>query len=111
MEINEAKKCKECKGIGSFSTDYIDADHNVQRGAGDDVTCENCAGTGREPDEEIVQERIIENLSTEQEEVLQAKFMEEREIGGIPIIKDNYEDLFENWLGSLSLSTLEEYLN
>jgi hypothetical protein len=63
-----------------------------------------------EVSEEIAIERIVENLTSEQEEILQAKFMEEKEIGGIPITKDNCEYLFENWLGSLSLLTLEEYL-
>lgn len=32
------------------------------------------------------------------EDFLQDKFMEEREIGGRPINKDNYEDLFERFL-------------
>jgi DnaJ-class molecular chaperone len=50
--------CKECKGFGSLSTDYMNSDHNIERGAGDDVECENCYGSGKEQDEEIISERI-----------------------------------------------------
>jgi len=55
-------------------------------------------------------EKIFNELTDEQEEELQSIFMEQREIGGIPIIKDNCEDLFENWLESLTLMDLEKYL-
>jgi hypothetical protein len=36
--------------------------------------------------------------------------MVEGEIDGIPITKDNCEDLFENWLGTLLLKDLETIL-
>lgn len=55
-------------------------------------------------------EKIFNELTDEQEEELQTIFMEEREIGGIPIMKDNCEDLFENWLESLTVMDLEKYL-
>lgn len=109
MEIKEAKKCKDCKGYGTVSTDYIDADHNIQRGAGDDVNCDNCNGSGEEPDEEIVVERIIENLTKEQEEKLQ-RYMIDNYGGEMGVCKDNCEDLFETWLGKLLLSDLEKIL-
>ena len=35
------------------------------------------------------------------ESFLQDKFMDLREIGGRPIIKDNAEDMFDNWLEQL----------
>ena len=56
--FKKASQCKECKGYGTLSTDYVNADHNIERGAGDDVTCENCNGSGLEPDEDIIKERL-----------------------------------------------------
>ena len=35
------------------------------------------------------------------EDFLQDKFMDLREIGGMPIMKDNAEDMFDNWLSNL----------
>lgn len=35
------------------------------------------------------------------EQFLQDKFIDEGEYGGVPIIKDNCEDLFERWLENL----------
>ena len=35
------------------------------------------------------------------EKFLEEKFMEEREIGGMAITKDNYESLFESWSENL----------
>lgn len=35
------------------------------------------------------------------EEFLKERFIELREIGGIPIIKDNVESMFDNWLVEL----------
>jgi len=31
-------------------------------------------------------------------------------MGGIPITKDNFEELYENWLNSLTVMDLEAYL-
>lgn len=112
MTIKEAKKCDVCDGFGTLSTDYYDPiDHLVQRGAGDDVECENCNGSGDELDEKIVVERIIEDLDIDQENKLQEYFVGLGEVGGRPIINDNCEDMFENWLGSVSLKTLEKVLS
>ncbi len=35
--------------------------------------------------------------------------MEQREIGGIPITKDNYEDLFDGWFMELDQNDLLDY--
>jgi len=43
------------------------------------------------------------------EEFLQNEFMKLREIGGMPITKDNSEDLFENWVSNLYASEIGEY--
>lgn len=43
------------------------------------------------------------------ETFLEDKFSELDELGGIPIIKDNCEDLFENWCSSLDVSDMIEY--
>lgn len=43
------------------------------------------------------------------ESFLQNKFMELREIGGVPIIKDNAEDLFDSWLSNLDSQELIDY--
>lgn len=110
MELKQAKICKECNGNGGGHRDYLNSDGNWERGTGDWENCDNCGGTGEEPDEEIVVERIIENLTLEQENKLQEIFNNEREIGGIPITKDNCEDLFDNWLGTLLLEDLIKYL-
>ncbi len=63
------------------------------------------------PEEDLELERILNSLSPEQEEALQATFTDLREIGGMPICKDNCEDLFENWLSSLSLQEVKSILN
>lgn len=55
-------------------------------------------------------EQILDSLTKDQEETLQAKFMEEQEIGGIPITKDNYEYLYENWIEALPIMDLHSYL-
>jgi len=48
-------------------------------------------------------------LTTFEENSLQDYLVNEvREIGGIPITKDNYEDMFEVWLESLSKSEIDE---
>jgi DnaJ-class molecular chaperone len=57
--FKEARKCAECKGFGSFSTlDYVYAGEPHQAYIGDDEKCENCNGSGIEPDEDIIKERL-----------------------------------------------------
>lgn len=43
------------------------------------------------------------------EEFLQEIFNNEREYGGMPITKDNCDDLFENWLSDLDVNALIDY--
>ena len=43
------------------------------------------------------------------EQFLQDKFNEFDEIGGMPIIEDNCEDMFENWSSRLDVQELIEY--
>jgi hypothetical protein len=43
------------------------------------------------------------------EEFLQYRFMSLREIGGIPITKDNCEDMFSSWLENREISELIDY--
>ena len=110
MELKKAKQCEECNGIGEVSTMEIvwpNEPHIADIGT---EKCANCFGTGEEPDEAIVVERIIEDLDVDQENKLQEYFVGLNEFSGILIIKDNCEDLFENWLGSVSLKTLEKVL-
>ena len=107
MEINEAKKCKDCNGIGSLSTDYLNADHNWERGTGDDVTCENCKGTGQEPDEEIVVERIVGNLTPEQEEKLQNAHTEQMDKKLMKMITQTIRKYKENKEKEGYIPTLE----
>lgn len=45
------------------------------------------------------------------EKYLEDIFIQKGELGGIPIVKDNCEDLFENWLGKLDASELIELGN
>ena len=40
---------------------------------------------------------------------LEEKFIEQNEVGGIPITKDNCEDLFENYLESLGSEDIMEW--
>jgi len=110
MELKKAKLCEECNGVGEVSvmeTVWAGEPHMAPVGS---EKCANCLGSGEEIDEEIVVERIIENLDIDQENKLQEYFVSLKEYGGIPIIKDNCEDLFDNWLGSVSLKILEKVL-
>lgn len=50
--------CTECNGNGGGHADYRNSDGNVERGTGDWENCWSCSGTGKEPDEEIINERI-----------------------------------------------------
>lgn len=43
------------------------------------------------------------------EEFLQEKFMELREIGGMPITKDNYEDMYDSWSQQLDVQELIDF--
>ena len=49
---------------------------------------------------------IEDNLSA-----LQDHFIGLNEYGGIPIVKDNCEDLFENWLEATDYSELQKIIN
>jgi len=92
-------ECLDCKGIGEVST--------MERVYNDDIhlapvgieTCQNCSGTGLEPNEDLVVERIVENLSPEQEDILQ-----ERHADGYMGCDDDMSDAFEHWLSGLDLS-------
>ena len=55
-------------------------------------------------------EDFFNKLSAKDEKKLQDHFIEEREYGGIPIMKDNCEDLFENWLECEPLFTFKKIL-
>jgi hypothetical protein len=50
------------------------------------------------------------NLIEENEKKLSEYFVNLREVGGIPITKDNFEQVFDNWLSDLTLTDLEEIL-
>jgi hypothetical protein len=43
------------------------------------------------------------------EEFLQDEFMNLRELGGVPITKDNFEDMFSSWLENREISELIDY--
>lgn len=43
------------------------------------------------------------------EEFLEEKFMDLREIGGMPITKDNYEDLYDSWCSKLDMQELIDF--
>ena len=56
-------------------------------------------------DEDEAEFLVEENLET-----LQEYFTDMLEYGGIPITKDNCEDLFDSWLGDLSLLEIRDIL-
>jgi hypothetical protein len=113
MNIEEAKKCTECEGIGELSlmeSVYPGTpDSYIQAPIGSEP-CSNCIGTGLEPYEDIVRERLLDNLTEEQEKKLKDYFIIQKESGGIPITKDNVEDLFEPWLSQLELLEVIELI-
>lgn len=43
------------------------------------------------------------------EEFLQEEFMKLREVGGMAITKDNYEDLFSSWLENREIQDMVDY--
>lgn len=100
--IIKACECSECKGCGGGYADYMNADHNLERGTGNWEDCINCNGTGKEPDDEIVVERIVENLTPEQEDKLLDVFVEE----DCGCLDDDMTDAFEAWLCNLSKEKL-----
>ena len=63
-------------------------------------TCSNCLGSGIEPDDEVITERIINGLDSEQEDKLQEYFMEN---DGEGMVKDQIEDAFEVFSSVLAL--------
>jgi len=106
MELKQAKICKECNGNGGGHRDYLNSDGNLERATGDWENCDNCKGTGEEQDEEIIIERIIENLTPEQEDKLQEICFDE-----LPaVLDDDMPDMFEHWLCNQSLEDLIKYL-
>lgn len=60
--------------------------------------------------EQYLKEECLTNMSVETEKKLQDYFINTRELGGIPISKDNCEDLFENWLQALTLKEINDIL-
>ena len=112
MKIQDYNKCNECKGTGELSVMESvypgTPDSHIMAPIGSEK-CLDCNGTGIEPNEQIILERIFDNRSEEDEKKLQEYLVNEvREIGGRGINKDNCEDMFENWLSSLDL---EEVVN
>ncbi len=100
-KLREHQKCKECGGAGGGNADYVNADHHTERGAGDWENCENCKGSGLEPDDDIVKERILDDLTKEME----AKLMEEHAKQYLGL-DDDMPDAFEHWLCNLNLTSL-----
>lgn len=104
--IKEAEMCKECNGAGGGYANYTNSDHNVEMGTGDWEKCENCNGTGIESDEDIIVERIVENLTKNQEEKLQAVCFESNPM----VLDDDMPDAFEAWLSNRTLSDFKKIL-
>jgi len=106
MELKKAKLCEECNGIGEVSTMervWANEPHMAPVGS---AICANCIGSGEEIDEDIVLERILENLTKEQEKILQDKCFEELPM----VLDDDMPDMFESWLENQSLEDLIKYL-
>jgi hypothetical protein len=51
-----------------------------------------------------------ENIITENNKELEEIFVNELEYGGVPITKDNFEELYEKWLEDLTVMDLEALL-
>ena len=110
MNLKEQSKCLECNGKGELDVMervYPNEPHMAPIGS---ETCDNCHGTGIEPDEQIILERIYDNLSDEDERKLQEEFNKSDEFGGRAITKDNCEGLFEMWLEDLDLEEVTKIL-
>lgn len=112
MDIGEVK-CMERNGPGELSTT-----ESVYPGSQDSLTQAptgagaryNCNGAGLEQEEEIVRERILEMLGEAEEKKLKDYFITQREFRGIPVAKNNVEDLFELWPGQLELLEVLEII-
>ena len=106
MDIYKAEKCEKCNGKGEVSTMEPVYQDDALLGPVGMEKCDNCLGTGKEPDEDIVVERIIENLTAEQEEKLQEEFADQDE----GTLDDDMPDAFETYLGTLNLADLKDIL-
>lgn len=114
MKIQDYNKCNECNGTGELTTMESvypgTPDSHIMAPIGSEK-CDNCCGTGVEPDEDIIKERIFDTLTPEDEKKLQEYLVNEvREIGGRGITKDNCEDLFDYWLGTVELDLIRKIL-
>ena len=103
----------ECNGPGELSTAesvyHGGTDSPIQTPTGVGARYD-CNGAGLEQEEEIVRERILEMLGEAEEKKLKDYFITQREFRGIPIAKNNVEDLFELWLGQLELLEVLEII-
>lgn len=77
-KLEEAFVCKDCKGSGESYVPYMDSDGNIS--PTDTETCENCFGSGEEPDEEIVKERLSEIISEMSDKLLDLPIEEIKKI-------------------------------
>ncbi len=60
-------------------------------------------------DDEIILEKILDNLTGEQEEKLQTYWAEETD-EGMMCYDDDMPDSFDNWLGEIDLETVKKIL-
>lgn len=102
--IELAKRCEFCNGIGEVTTMESvypgGPDAHIQAPIGTEI-CDNCNGTGLEEDDEIVKERIIDNLTEEQENKLKEDYSK-----SYTGLDDDMSDKFEAWLFELTLEDL-----
>lgn len=109
MNLEQAKKCEFCKGFGECSimeSVYPGTpDSHIEAPIGTEK-CNNCNGSGLEMDSEIVKERIVENLTEEQENKLKEEHSKDY-IGN----DDEMADKFESWLTNLELEELLRILS
>lgn len=104
MELKEAQRCLECNGIGEIATMeqvYPNEPHYAPLGS---RICPYCKGTGK-TDDETALERIVNNLTHEQEVKLQ-------EVHGKLYMgtDDDMPEAFEHWLSLLSLEEITNIL-
>lgn len=111
MQWKEAEKCEDCNGVGMFSTmEMVERDNPSTMAPVGEEMCDHCKGDGKELDEQVILERLIENLDKEQDEKLQVVFMRLMEVNGIPITKENFEDLYDVWLSDIDLTRVKMFL-
>lgn len=91
--LKEAELCNYCGGNGLVGLER-------------DLPCDNCNGTGKESDE-IVIERIVNNINSDQEEKLATYF---HKGDGWAVHKDNWESAYENWVERLSKEELTKII-